>query len=312
MSSIRLKALAASVAFAHCFMIFGAHAQGESVDQHAPDAPMISKDASLTKLADEEFRRELANVASRLISVESSIASAADRADQVAQRTSRYSLYTVLGTALLTALVSLLSQGLFMRHQRIINRIESEAKVANSYVEWQLQQLSKLYGPIRALLGQSNVLYRQMNKALVAADPSRFRLIPGEDFDNLEFQIMIDGQWLRFRTVKHFAEVYKKGYGVEPYFDDVIEVGERLADTIREKAGFARPEDNDLVHVMGDYLAHYLVLKRLHNRIIKGEALHLSSADEQAVFPNKIQKLVDEGFHAINKQVIEWRGLETT
>ena len=110
-----------------------------------------------------------------------------------------------------------------------------------------------------------------------------------------------------FEAVKHLAEVYNKNYGVEPYFDDVIEVGSRMVDVIREKAGFARPEDDELVKVMGEYLAHYLVLKRLHERAKTGGKLHLNAADEHATFPNQVQSLVDKGFKTINQQVMEWR-----
>ncbi|WP_436188456.1 hypothetical protein [Pseudorhodoferax sp. LjRoot39] len=297
-------------------MLFALALFAVSIDSYAKDAskkqgistrPVENSSENLSIQA-EKTRWELSNAASKLTSVESAIAKSTERADQVARRTSRYSLYTVLGTAILTATLSLLAQFLLMRHQRRINRADAEAKVANSYVEWQLRQLSELYGPVRALLGQSNVLYRQMNKALVAADAGRFRLVAGNDFDGLEFQIKIAEAWIRFRTVKHIAEVYNKDYGVEPYFDDVINVGERLAKVIQEKAGFAR--EDELVRVMGEYLAHYLVMKRLHERAKSGEKVHANAADEKAVFPNRIQDLVDNGFSTINKQVMVWRGLK--
>lgn len=260
---------------------------------------------------DEKLRLELAATTMRLASVEASIVKSSERADKAALRASWFTLWTVLGTALLTASLSLFAQAHLMRHQRGINRADSEAKIANTYVEWQLKQLSEFYGPIRALLGQSNALYRQMNKALVAADSNRFRLIEGDDFDRQVFQIRSGDEWTRFRTVKHLAEVYNKNYGVEPYFDDVVEVGSRMAEVIREKAGFARSEDDVLVRIMGKYLAHFLVLKRLHERAKDGKPSHLNAADEQATFPNEIEKLVDDGFKKINRQVIEWRKLKT-
>jgi hypothetical protein len=194
-----------------------------------------------------------------------------------------------------------------MRHQRKINKNDADAKVENTYVEWQLKQLSDLYAPLRALLWQSNILYRQMNKVLEAADPVRFRIIVGEDFDNQVFEILMNDNWVRFRTVKHLAEVYGKNYGAEPYFDDVIAVGEKMANIIREKSGYARQEDGELVKVMGEYLAHYFVLKRLHKRAQEKESLKINSADEQATFPTKIQRLVEEGFQEINTRVLQWR-----
>lgn len=280
--------------------------EGVNTDLHASTLPMISVLETASQQV-ERVRSELANTTARLASLETAIAKSADKADKVAGRASRYSLYTVLAAAVF----SLLAQWMLIRHQRKISRADSESKVANSYVEWQLRQLSELYGPVRALLSQSNVLYRQMNKALVSSDERRFRLVPGNDFDNLEFQLKVGEDWVRFRTVKHIAEVYNKGYGIESYFDDVINVGGRLAQVIQEKAGFAREDDIELVHVMGEYLAHYQVVSRLLGRAKAGEEIHLNSADEQAVFPNQIQELVDNGFRLINKQVMDWRGLKT-
>lgn len=297
-----------------CLLLFAfvVDAAGQaSAPQAAASAPVMAASgpvvAQAAAVTDDKLRAELEMAVSRLAAVESSIAKSADRADAVAMRTSRFSLYTVLGTALLTAILTLVGQHLLMRHQRKMSARDSENEVANSYVDWQLKQLSELYGPLRALLGQSNEIYRQMNRALIGADKDRFRLVDGDDFDGKEFQIKLDEQWTRFRTVQHLPEVYGKMYGVEPYFDDVVAVGERMADVIREKAGYARSEDSDLLVYLGKYLGHFFVLKRLYERAKAGQEIVVNEADRAATFPKKIQKLVCEGFAEINKQVMEWR-----
>lgn len=222
-------------------------------------------------------------------------------------RSSLISLATVLGTALLTAILTLVGQHLLMKHQRTMGSRDARNEVANSYVDWQLKQLSSLYGPLRALLGQSNEIYRQMNRALISANSSQFQLVEGDDFDGQEFQIRIGEVWTRFRTVQHLSEVYKKGFGVEPYFDDVVAVGERMADVIRQNAGYARSEDLDLLSYLGKYLGHFLVLKRLHERAKADEKIVLNDADRAATFPNQIQTLVSNGFKEINDQIMAWR-----
>lgn len=281
------------------------------ITSEIPKAEVVSPiEQNPLPLRVEDLQDLLKATTSRLTSIETSIAKTAERADVAALRTSWFSLGTVLGAALLTAMVSLLTQWTLMRHQRKLNREDAESEVANAYIEWQLKQLSEFYGPIRALLGQSNVLYRQMNMALIAADPTRFRLATGDDFDSQVFEICQNGAWIRFRTVQHLNETYNKNYGVEPYFDDVIEIGARMADVIREKAGFARSENDELVRVMGKYLAHYLVLKRLHERARNGIALHVNASDGQAVFPSEIEKLIDKDFKNINKEVMAWRKLK--
>jgi hypothetical protein len=107
--------------------------------------------------------------------------------------------------------------------------------------------------------------------------------------------------------VKHLGDVYNNGCGVEPYFDDVVAVGSRMAGLIRDKAGYARPDDRDIVEVMGSYLAHFAVLSRLHQRAKDGQPIFTNKADEEATFPIEIQGVVNRGFDAINREIMEWR-----
>lgn len=49
--------------------------------------------------------------------------------------------------------------------------------IGNSFAQWQLKQLSDLYGPLHALFRQSIGLYRHMNVVLLKKDPAKFRLL---------------------------------------------------------------------------------------------------------------------------------------
>jgi hypothetical protein len=261
--------------------------------------------ADLTQF-NEKLQTLSTSVNSRLSGIEVSITGMGERAVEDRSLTRSYALATVV----ISALFALTTQGLLMRHQRFLDREKAQAEVSNSYVEWQLKQLCELYGPLRAMLGQSNAMYRQMNRVLAAAKSDMFRLRKeeGGDFDNDVFEIFVDGQWTRFRTVKHIGEVYNKGYDVEPYFDDVVKVGARMADLIRDKAGYAQPSDQKLIEVMGLYLAHYAVLERLHLQAKDGQSLVCNKADEQATFPVSIQKLVNDGFTTLNREIMDWKG----
>lgn len=132
----------------------------------------------------------------RIESLEKSIQKASEKTDHMTERNAWFALATVI----VAGLISIIVQLLLLRHQRKINREQAKSEVSNSYVEWQLKQLSELYGPLRALLEQSNAMYRQMNRALVSADPDLFRMqsAQGKDFDNIEFQIKKEGAGLVF------------------------------------------------------------------------------------------------------------------
>lgn len=294
--------------FGAAMAFLGASHPAVRAGQTPPDKT-CSVQTIILRPSDEKLQDALATVNGRLSAVEGSITKASERADNDRIRTSWLAFLTVIASGILGIYGGLKVQSFVMRHQREINKEQAQAEVSNSYVEWQLKQLSELYGPLRALLGQSNAMYRQMNRALEAAAPDVFRLKQeaGADFDNEVFEIFQNGQWIRFRTVKHLGDVYGKNYGVEPYFDDVVDVGARMASLIRNKAGYVRPNDKGLIEVMGSYLAHYAVLSRLHKRAKDGAPLQINIADEKATFPISIQELVNEGFDNINNEVLNWK-----
>jgi hypothetical protein len=204
------------------------------------------------------------------------------------------------------------------KHAKELADDRAKLEIGNSFVvQWQLKQLSELYGPLHALFRQSNALYRHMNTVLGKADPDQFRLVegsPGDDFDNMVFQIKLKGQWGRFRTIMHIDKVYGQNYGIEDYFDEVVSIGGRIVKVITENAGYVRADQSELAAVFGKYLAHYSVLERLHSHMkarrdakAHDQTSETIKVDESAVFPLEIQRLVDAGFGAITRELNEWR-----
>jgi hypothetical protein len=208
--------------------------------------------------------------------------------------------------------------------ERELSERQAKLQIGGAVVEWQLKQLSLLYGPVRALLGQSFGLYRQMNKVLERADNTRFRFAnvkAGPDAQ--EFQIQTSPiTWERFRAVLHISQVYGKGFGVETYFDEIVSIGERIVKIIEQHAGYARPEEAALMAVFAKYLAHFAVLKHLHGEAktktaTKAESSSLDSVsdspakslkvDLSAVFPEELHTLINDGFDAITNDIGEWR-----
>lgn len=246
----------------------------------------------------------------------------------------------------LGALVTIWTQQKLLAHQRVLAEDQSksardiaEAKatqerelasgrakleIGNSLVQWQLKQLSELYGPLHALFGESQALYRHMNTVLSKAEPDQFRLCDDARTDRVDgkiFEIKLRGEWGRFRTILHIAEVYGRGYGVEDYFDGIVAIGGRIVKVIEEKAGYVRPDQPELASLFGQYLAHYSVLERLNSHYkelhcrVRGQRQSSErptvevplSVDDSAVFPAEIQRFVESGFHAITVELNVWR-----
>src|SRR6266404_2394121 len=227
------------------------------------------------------------------------------------------------------ALVAVLTQQLKATQDRELAANRAKLEIGNSFVQWQLKQLSELYGPLHALLQQSQSLYRHMNSVLEAKDSTRFRMRDNVDTDRIDkrvFEIKLSEQWVRFRTVLHIKEVYGRGFGVEDYFNAITDIGARMVKVIEEKAGYARPEQTKLVPLFGKYLAHQAVLERLVNyhkgrSVLNHRPGYASDApvppeqpmnvDESAVFPAEIQKVVEMGYRAIIEELNDWRAKAT-
>jgi len=177
--------------------------------------------------------------------------------------------------------------------------------------------LSALYGPLHALLRQSNALYRLMNEALIKAAPGKFQIEqgkPADDFDGKVFQINVNGKWERFRTVMHMGQVYGAGFGIEPYFDELIAIGGRMVKVIEENAGYTRDDQKELIPLFGRYLAHYQVLLQLQQLAranmaarAKGETVQDMVVDDAAVFPQEIQGMVFDGYDRLISELNKWR-----
>jgi hypothetical protein len=161
-----------------------------------------------------------------------------------------------------------------------------------------------------------------MNAALVARDNTRFRFVESSAArDRHEFQIAVSpGNWTRFRTVLHIDQVYGHDFGVDTYFDEIVKIGERIVGIIEGNAGYARPEEAELMEVYAKYLAHYAVLQAVHRtarlraRVARSKQPATSAAvakaivvDQAAVFPEELQTLIEKGFNALTGEVAAWQ-----
>jgi hypothetical protein len=121
----------------------------------------------------------------------------------------------------------------------------------------------------------------------------------------------------------HIGQVYGRGFGVESYFDEIVSIGKRIVNIIEQNAGYARPEEKQLMSVFAKYLAHYAVLKHLHdvaqadqararshanNSTTETDTLEVLKVDVSAVFPTELHDLINDGFQAIIKDIEQWRG----
>ena len=315
-----------------------------------PIPPVVASPPATTPPQTNTAPQSGTTVEAHLTSIDTALQKLAQKAEKP-----DYSVWITAGGALLgvvvggliTGLVNFLMQRRLLTHQKVLAdeaarqaqelataksaqerelaSKRAELEIGNAFVQWQLKQLSELYGPLHALLDQSRALYLHMNHVLVESQPTRFRFEPPPASGSTvksEFQIHTGGKWVRFRTLLHFELVYGQGYGTDDYFSEIVEIGSRMVKVIQEKAGYIRPEQTELSNVFGRYLAHYSVLKKLHDYIrAEHKPAPLGGDDipthqfrkppiaviEAAVFPRDIDGMVTDGFLAITGELSSWR-----
>jgi hypothetical protein len=208
-----------------------------------------------------------------------------------------------------------------LKQEATLARERAKGDIGNAVIDWELKQLALLYGPMRALLGQSLGLYRQMSRVLANSRKNEFRLAQSSSSpDGWTLEVQGEaGQWERFRTVLHICRIYGHGFGVDTYFDEIVGIGQNMVGIIRKQAGCARPEEKDLMAVFAQYLAHFAVLKHVHQEAqeqrLRTENTSANedpkdspmAVDLSAVFPEEIHGLINQGFDALTQSVQQWR-----
>lgn len=188
---------------------------------------------------------------------------------------------------------------------------------ASAVIQWQLKQLSELYGPLQALLRESQTLYQQMRTVLVNQDRTRFRPLQASQ-DSLRadhgFEIHRQGKWISFRSVLHLDHIYGKGYGIDLYMDSIVSCGECMVKLIQGKAGYLRPDQAELGYVFGQYLAHFSVLKSMHAYCASSGSMARDPnsrpiTTDAAAFPGKFDQLVSAGFTQIVEDLSQWQAM---
>jgi hypothetical protein len=155
-----------------------------------PAAPVVTVEKGVSQ-------KDLGEVTTRLGTIEAGISKLAERASKTDYTPAYLGLVGSLFGVLVGGLITVFTQGRLLVHQKSLaekaadhakqladaralqdsNLADKRARleIGNSFAQWQLKQLSELYGPLHALLRQSHVMYRHITAIAYAnvVDPGR-------------------------------------------------------------------------------------------------------------------------------------------
>lgn len=220
--------------------------------------------------------------------------------------------------AALSAMVGGLIAGLinwYLQHQKLKHEKEQAIKgigidAAKELNGLRLRQLGELYGPLKALLGQSKGVHHQLCLQLVQSDPARFRL---QDDPNSTLgkscEIYSQGKWEPFRLLYEIHTLYGNRHKIDPLVTQIIKISKSIIDVIRDKAGLALSEQSEIHDAFAKYLSHIAILEDAYQtaRSPAGKRKVLGVREySYGAYPRELNKLVDDGFCKISLELKGW------
>jgi hypothetical protein len=243
---------------------------------------------------------------------------------QKADKSSANGRSSALGTAIIAAVAALVVAMLGIAGQYFMARREDRrALIAASHamelarqealfqhtgtiLEFRLKQMELFYAPVFALLGQSHGLYDKLLYQLVEDDPDRYRL--GTDPSPKAYRLEVldkNGDWQGFRLLDQLPAIrsYPKSFAL---VDGIVKIGAQMTLIISQHAGLA---SEDLISLLGQYMAHYAILATIFNlREIKP---YPPGWHKVGYYPYDLNAKVEEGYRKLSAFIDEYvRGSE--
>jgi hypothetical protein len=109
-----------------------------------------------------------------------------------------------------------------------------------------------------------------------------------------------DGTWKGFRLLDQFPAV-KANKRASALADYIVQIGERMTRIISKHAGLASEE---LIPLLGQYMAHYAVLSTIHRG---GETQPYEPGwHKMGYYPRELNAKIEEGYREVNHIINEY------
>jgi hypothetical protein len=182
-----------------------------------------------------------------------------------------------------------------------LGKQEALYKHTEKILEFRLRQMEQFYAPMFALLEQSEGLYNKMRHQLVQDQPDKYRWAPGGEPSDGKVQVLDNtGQWHGFRLLDQFP-VVRQNPNALALADQVLNIGKQITAIITERAGLAA---EDLVEVLGKYLAHYAILSAVRND--KRIEPYPPGSHEMGYYPRELNSKIEAGYREVMEFIAEY------
>lgn len=171
---------------------------------------------------------------------------------------------------------------------------EAQTKI----IEYRSKQAHEFYYPLLLSLQRSSGVRRQLCDLLHKKDPARFQFHAKES-DGREHLFIHDDSMpepVRFRLIEAMHELATQHPETIPMVKEIVAIGEKMSTLIHDKGGlvlvhekegdYALSSDKTLTGSLGQYLAHYSILREVVQKA--EEPAQLVGITYNALYPNQL------------------------
>jgi hypothetical protein len=223
-----------------------------------------------------------------------------------------FAVYAVVVAAFITALAAVISSMITGKTQfrmaaaaaqqaRELQRQQALFGHAEKILEFKLKQMQQFYAPMFALLGQSKGLYDKMLYELAETEPAKYRWAPKPDPQDDRFQVKNkNGEWKAFRLLDQLPAV-RGNFKAFALADRVLQIGDEMTRIIAKHAGLA---SEDLIDLLGRYMAHYAIISTIH-KLAETEPYE-PGWHKTGYFPRELDEKVAKGYRELSQFLTEY------
>jgi hypothetical protein len=213
----------------------------------------------------------------------------------------------VFGSAWVAAKFGNTSQILASERAEKLAKNEAQYRHTEQIIDFRVKQVQNFYAPMSALLRQSKDLYDKMLEQLSHDEPTRYRKNTDSVGSDFRWQVFHKGKWENFYLLDQLPAI-KENARALALVDAMLDIGENICEVISSNAGYAA---ENLVEMLGKYMAHYAILKTVRN----GPETEPFEPGFHKVgyFPYGIDTKIREAYHEVFKSIDQDRqtGTET-
>jgi hypothetical protein len=171
-------------------------------------------------------------------------------------------------------------------------------KHAEQMMEFKLKQIQEFYGPLYAALNQSKGIYDKLLDQLVNDEPTKYRKALNPTGNDYRWEVQDSmGKWQDFRLVDQLPAI-KGNPRALALVDSNLDLGARMCEIISKCAGYAA---EDLLEQLGQYMAHYAILKAIRNGTEK-DAFE-PGRHKIGAYPFGLDKNVGAKYHELSNEI---------